>query len=99
MLGYSDNEQFPEEAPSRQNAAVVDDTALPQALKKIELKALRQVADSQICRLLQLANLLDVPSPVDRPANLLTQLAEDIREATTMLEETIHGIADLHKRE
>jgi hypothetical protein len=98
MQSYSENEPHAEQTATGRNAVVVDDTALPLALKKIELRALRQMADSQICRLLQLANLQDVPNPVDRPANLLTELAEDIREATTVLEESLQGIADLHKQ-
>lgn len=85
-----------DQTPGVRNAKIVDNTVFPKALKRIELHALRQVTDSQICRLLQLANLLDVPSPVDRPAEVLTQLAEDIRQATTTLEEAIHGIADLN---
>jgi hypothetical protein len=80
--------------PRGQYRVTVKGEEWPRELRRIELRALRSAASGQIDRLLQLANLLLQPEATDRPAAELASHAEQIRQAATALDDTLHAILD-----
>lgn len=63
------------------------------AARRIEIDALRRTADVQIGRLLRLANLLDELDAEQLQAES-SQATAGIRDATTLLEQYLHSLAD-----
>jgi hypothetical protein len=80
--------------PHGQYRVTVKGEEWPRELRRIELRALRSAASGQFDRLLQLANLLLQPEATDRPAAELASHAEQIRQATNALDDTLHAILD-----
>jgi hypothetical protein len=80
--------------PGGQYRTAVKGEAWSRELQRIEWRALRTAASGQIARLHQLTNLLLQPAPADRPAAELEALAQEIRQATGALEDTLHTILD-----
>ena len=70
----------------------ISNEALPWALKQDELKALRSAASGQVSRLYQLANLLIQAEPLERSADDIKQIGLQVRDAASILEETLHAI-------
>lgn len=70
------------------------DDVLPHTLKQAELKALRKAASGQIARLYQLTNLLIQPDTLDRSVDDLKQIGLQVRDATSILEDTLHAIVE-----
>lgn len=62
-------------------------------IKRAELKALCITASAQVGRLYKLASLLIENEP-DRMAEDLKQLGQDVRNAASVLEDTVHAIVD-----
>ena len=74
------------------DAAPMNDETLPWGLKQAELKALRTAASGQVGRLYRLANLIIQNEPVGRSQDDLKQIAYQIRNAASTLEDTLHAI-------
>ena len=70
---------------------LIEDT-LQWDVKIAELKALRTTASGQVGRLYKLASLLIQNEPIDKTAEELKQLGLDIRNAASILEDTVHTI-------
>lgn len=66
--------------------------SLSEVLKRTELRALRSGASAQIGRLYNLANVLLASEHCDHSAEEVQQIALEVRNATSLLEDTLHAI-------
>lgn len=72
-------------------SSLTEDT-LQWDIKRAELKALRTTASGQVGRLYKLATLLIQNEPIDRMAEDLKQVGLDVRNAASILEDTVQAI-------
>jgi hypothetical protein len=69
-----------------------NDEALVWVLKQGEIRALTTASSGQVGRLYRLANLLINSDPIGRPAEDLEKLGLEVRNAASILEETLYAI-------